>query len=100
LIAPTVEPEAATLTGKVRVVPVLPVAAPKLTSGVSEVGVEYWLKPVPVKVTEVEAAPAFRATVEELEAVTTGATVLASPRPMAPASVYVASLPPAATRGF
>ncbi|MGA7834064.1 MAG: hypothetical protein WCA31_02535 [Acidimicrobiales bacterium] len=61
--------------------------------------VEYSLKPVPVKVTMLEAAPGTMAVVA-LVAVMVGATVLAAPRPKAPTSANDAPFPPLATDGL
>jgi hypothetical protein len=56
--------------------------------------VEYELKPDPVRVTVVAGAPTTMGVVA-FEAVMTGATVLASPTPKAPASSVTAPLLPA-----
>lgn len=96
-----------TVNSQVSVVPVWPprhdvFVVPMEASGSAVVEVPivvptgdvYWLKPVPVKVIVCGAVPAETAAeADRLDAVTVGATVEASPMPIAPASMYVARLP-------
>jgi hypothetical protein len=90
--APAVAPDA-TVAEAVIVVPVLAVVAPKVA--LDEATTEYVLKPAPVSVTGV-VEPTATGAVGAVAPVTRGATVLASPRPNAPAAeVYASSLRPA-----
>jgi hypothetical protein len=105
LYGPAVEPVAAE-TLNVTVVPVLPDALFNRTFVCVVVPVptnakafEYWLRPVPVSVTVVAAAPGTRAVVAFV-AVMVGATIEASPIPSPPVRRNEASLPPLRTVGL
>jgi hypothetical protein len=106
LSGPADAPVAATETLNVTAVPELPEGLLKVTPAAGVVVVptnaaadEYWLRPVPVKVTVDAGAPGMIAVVA-LVAVTVGATVLASPMPRAPGRANDAALPPLITEGF